>query len=155
MNEDRDFEAEFDEMLAKGLKPCDENYEPYHAPDDWVAELIADWKVRGKEIDRLRAEKKQFVEGALKVLGQGCEKHQKEMRLESLPEFVHKDNEMGCKRCMQEEIDRLRAVHESEMGVCEQHCEVVKALRARVKELEERNKEVPIFGTRDDEEDFA
>jgi len=33
-----------------------------------------------------------------------------------------------------EEIAQLRAVHESELGVCEQHCEVVKRLRELLRE---------------------
>ena len=33
-----------------------------------------------------------------------------------------------------EEIEQLRAVHEAELGVCEQHCEVVKRLRGLLRE---------------------
>lgn len=33
-----------------------------------------------------------------------------------------------------EEIAQLRAVHEAELGVCEQHCEVVKRLRELLRE---------------------
>lgn len=36
---------------------------------------------------------------------------------------------LGHIAAQDEEIAQLRAVHEAELGVCEQHCEVVKRLR--------------------------
>ena len=33
-------------------------------------------------------------------------------------------------------VETLQAVHEAELGVCEEHCEVVEGLKARVEKLE-------------------
>jgi hypothetical protein len=41
---------------------------------------------------------------------------------------------LGHFAAQDEEIAQLRAVHEAELGVCEQHCEVVKRLRELLRE---------------------
>jgi hypothetical protein len=38
---------------------------------------------------------------------------------------------------LRKEVEELRECHESELGVCQQHCDVVKEMKARLEKLEE------------------